>query len=413
MSVFQTKTKTVEYQSQSTPSIWGNRNFIILFLSGAIVSLGGKVYELALPLILYEATHSSVVMGTMRAIEFLPNLLLAMFIGVYIDRVNKKKFMQVAILIQIIFLIILYTLVQTGYPYLIFFYSIGFLLMTSNYSYANVRISIVKQVIPRELLTSANAKFSFTITLITIMGPAISGFVLLFSNLHNSLLITSIALIIGLIASHFLKMDEDIKSMKSGLWQEFIDGWRELRSNRPLWLITLIVIFTNASAGMINVMVIFFAKDTLQLDNSQIGLVLSCAGLGGLVGSFLVGYVRKKFMTGPLLGVTLLLNGFTYLIIYLSSDVVLLGLALLLEGIFGTIFSVCVWTLRQETTPSHMIGRVSGITGSMFKIGLPLTMFGAGWIAEIFSASYVFLLAGIMNVLLFIIYRTLPLWKLR
>jgi hypothetical protein len=35
-------------------------------------------------------THSEVVMTTMRAIEFLPNLLLAMFIGEWVDRSNKK-----------------------------------------------------------------------------------------------------------------------------------------------------------------------------------------------------------------------------------------------------------------------------------------------------------------------------------
>ncbi len=90
MATLQTDTKTKVLSSSKIGTVWKNKNFLILFFAGAILSLGNRVYELALPLILYELTHSSVAMSTMRAIEFLPNLFLAMFIGVLVDRANKK-----------------------------------------------------------------------------------------------------------------------------------------------------------------------------------------------------------------------------------------------------------------------------------------------------------------------------------
>ncbi|WP_289141645.1 hypothetical protein [uncultured Brevibacillus sp.] len=78
-------TPAMESGTHAKQSIWRNRPFLILFFTSAFLACGAKVYELALPLILYDMTQSPVTMTTMKSIEFLPNLLLAMFIGVLVD----------------------------------------------------------------------------------------------------------------------------------------------------------------------------------------------------------------------------------------------------------------------------------------------------------------------------------------
>ena len=40
-------------------SIWQHRNFVVLIFTGFLLSFGSRVYELALPLIIYELTQSS------------------------------------------------------------------------------------------------------------------------------------------------------------------------------------------------------------------------------------------------------------------------------------------------------------------------------------------------------------------
>jgi MFS family permease len=395
-------------------SVWRNRSFVVIFFSTALLAFGSKVYELALPLIIYEMTQSSVYMATMRSIEFLPNLLLAMFIGVLVDRFNKKKWTQLMVVGQGVLLLALFLLVEYGVADLIHFYVAGFLLMTFNYGFGNARVSIVKHVIPKPLLTSANAKFSFVHTLIEIMGPAISGFILLFASLHDGLLLTACACFMALLSISFLERDDLQPVARQGaFWQEFKAGWKELFANRPLWLITLLVIFLNATSGMYDAMVIFFAKDHLHLDNSQLGLVLSVAGLGGLVGSSLVSYCRKRFPTGRLLGTTIFLLGVAYLIMYLANNVWVMCLSLFLSGMIGTIESICIWTFRQETTPTQLIGRISGITGSIFKLGMVFTIYGSGWVSAFLGTSYVFLAAAVANLLIFLVYRRLSLWHLR
>lgn len=404
--------QNVEIAKAKKQTVWNHSNFIILLVSGAVIAFGSKIYELALPLILYQFTNSPVVMSTMRGIEFLPNLLLAMFIGVLVDRARKKVWSLWTLLFQIIILLILYFSIQSGQHSPLLFYNCGFLLMTFNYAFFNARMSIVKQALPTELLTSANASFNFISTFIGIMGPALTGLILMLSSLHFGLLLTALSFVFAFIILCLLTTEESTSyPIKGGFWRELKEGWIELYHNQTLLLISIAVIFLNSTAGMVDTTIVFYSKDVLKLSNSELGILLSSTGLGGLIGSLVVGKVRKIWSTGVITTVTTLLIGFTYLIIFLSSSYYLMALALFLEGIFSTICNVCIWTFRQESTPQHLIGRISGITGSVFKLSMPFAIFGAGWISELADPSKVFMIAFIGNCLIFIFCRFSLLWK--
>ncbi|HYK75159.1 MAG TPA: MFS transporter, partial [Pseudoneobacillus sp.] len=386
-------------------SVWRNANFIILLVSGAVFSLGSKIYELALPLILYQYTNSAVVMSTMRGIEFLPNLLLAMFIGVLVDRAHKKRWSLWAILFQMLILFGLFFSIEWGIHSNLLFYLCGFLLMMFSYAYFNARASIVKLSLPNEMLISANSSFNFISTLIGIMGPAITGVILMLSSLHVGLLITAVAFVFVFLILLLLKTDEsDSRSVREGFWKELKEGWVELYRNKTLWLITLTVIFLNSTAGMVDTTVIFYAKDVLSLTDAKLGLLLSFAGVGGLVGSLIVGKVRARWSTGPIIIVTTLLIGLSYILLF-SHIYMVVGMGLLLNGLFSTISNVCIWTFRQESTPQQLIGRISGITGSVFKLGMPFAIFAAGWISELTHPEFVFLLAFVGNIIIFLFCR--------
>ncbi|KZE48361.1 hypothetical protein AV540_17330 [Brevibacillus parabrevis] len=90
----------------------------------------------------------------------------------------------------------------------------------------------------------------------------------------------------------------------------------------------------------------------------------------------------------------------------------LLCLSLFLTGLIATIENVCIWTIRQETTPAHLIGRISGITGSIFKLGIVFSIFGSGFMTVSIGPWAVFLVAALGNMLIFLVYRKLSLWRL-
>ncbi|MCW0469751.1 hypothetical protein OH492_14380 [Vibrio chagasii] len=131
------------------PSIWKSSSFIVLFSTAFFVAFGTKIYDLALPLLVYELTKSSEMMGWMRAVEFLPNLLLALFIGVWVDRFNKKQWSQ-CMLIRQKQQWSSYIAVRWLPNPLYALFPCAFL-MFFNYGYHNARIGMMKNVLPRHV----------------------------------------------------------------------------------------------------------------------------------------------------------------------------------------------------------------------------------------------------------------------
>jgi hypothetical protein len=81
----------------------------------------------------------------------------------------------------------------------------------------------------------------------------------------------------------------------------------------------------------------------------------------------------------------------------LVSHPVTLTAILACDAFFGMIYNVMTWTLRQETTPTPVIGRVTGMTGSLFKLAMPFAIVAAGLLSEQAGMGAVFLASAALN----------------
>src|SRR5699024_12187155 len=83
-------------------SIWKNRNFMFLWIGNGISLLAFNIFTLCLPILIYQLTQSTLAMGTMRALEVIPNMVLGIIIGVIVDRLNRKIMIILSVCVQII-----------------------------------------------------------------------------------------------------------------------------------------------------------------------------------------------------------------------------------------------------------------------------------------------------------------------
>lgn len=393
-------------------SIWQHRNFVVLIFTGFLLSFGSRVYELALPLIIYELTQSSTAMGAMRAMQFLPILLFGLFIGVFVDRADKKRWMLMSVGLQMLLLFTLFIYSQTQEPNEVVFYGAGFLLMVFSYSYINARISSIKLALPTHMMTSANAKFTFTQTFMQVMGPAISGAILFLSSLYYGLLITACVYLFALIVLARIDLKEPSQVLQTRhFWDEFKAGWYTLRENRTLWALSWFVSFFNATALSFELMVIFFVKDELHWSAAQVGIVLSCAGMGGLLGSLLTETLRRRIGLGACLALSLIGLALTYSLTGLYGNSFAIGLALFFYGFATTMQNICIWAFRHETTSAPLMGRIGGMTGSIFKIGVPFALIASGWLADFSGARAVFIVCGLVQIVVFFLWIRSPVYR--
>lgn len=403
---------TLRKQKLSTLSI-SDKSFYLLLGSTFLLTIGNKLYELLLPLIIYELTHSSVAMTSMRTAELLPNLIFGIFIGVIVDRVNKKKWVLWMIGTQAVLLVFMASLVRMDSNWLILFYIIGFLLMTFNYGYFNAQISLTKLTVPADKMTSANAKFSFIETFIGIMGPGFAGIVLLFSY-YNGLMITAIGYMISFLCLSQLRVQTPAISItKKSFFSELKEGWFVYFCNKALFLMSIFIMLLNCSATVVLTTVIFFAKDDLHLSSAAVAYIMSAGGAGGLFASFIVSKLRLRFGLGFLFGISIVLNAASFILLYFSHNAFMLLTSLLIYGFAGTIYGVMAYSFRLEQTPTKLMGRISGITGTIFRLGMPVTMYFSGYMVLWWGSTSVFLSAFTFNIVIFLIYYKTSLWNVR
>lgn len=391
-----------------------SNHFAILLSSILFVSIGNKIYELVLPLLMYELTHSSVSMTTMRTAELLPNFFFAIIIGILVDRVSKKRWALWMLGLQAVLLVLFAVLYKSGSQQLMMYYMIGFLLMTFGYGFFNVQVSLTKQTAPPSKLTEANARISFIETFVTIMGPALTGLLLLFSDLSDGLLVTALLFILCLAFVSLLPSEEPKPANRPpfNMVIEFREGWRAFTSNRTLFQLTIFVMFINCSFTVVQTCLVFHAKDVMQMSSSLLAIILSAAGVGGLAGSMVTSKLRVRFGSGKVYGFSLILHA-------VGSGLLALGgasmtsfvIALFLIGFATSFHGISVYTIRHEQTPSHLMGRIAGITGTIFRIGMPPTMYMSGWIIDAWGTSVIFTGAVVWNVIFLLLYLRTRLWK--
>jgi len=363
----------------SSSALWQHAGFRRLYVSAAAYALGTQVYQLALPLIFYELTHSAAVMSGLRAVELLPNLLLAMFIGVWVDRIDRGLWARRAMAGMVALMGLQVLLLPRGAAVLPLFFGCAFALMTLNYVYGICRIGLLKEMLPAPLLLPATGQLSVVAQVVAVAGPALAG------------LLTGWRLALGLwlpmaalaLAAWLLRgLDLARQPHAAGaFWPAFREGWRVLRANRPLWHLAWLIVLTNGSAGVVDVLFLFRARDQLQFAPAALGLLYAVAALGGVAAGMLCGALRARVGLGRLLSLSFALEAASILVLAWGSSAAVL-VAGLAANSFGTVVgNVCVWGYRQESTESRHIGRVSGATGSLFKLAMPLALVLSGQLA--------------------------------
>ena len=363
----------------SEPTLWRHAGFRRLFASSTSFALGIQVYQLALPLAFYELTRSAGVMTGLRAIELLPNLLLAMFIGVWVDRVERARWARRAMAGMVMLMGAQALLLAHGTSLITLFFGAAFALMTLNYVYGICRIGLVKEMLPPALLLPATGQLSTITQVAAVAGPALAGMLVAWRPAAGLW-----AAMLALLCAAALLRGLDLPSRPTtatAFWPAFREGWRVLRANRPLWHVAWLIVATNGSAGVVEVLFLFRARDQLQIAPGALGAMVALAACGGVVGGMACGALRRRLGLGRLLAQAMGVEAASIALLAIGQNAPVLVASLALNSFAQVVGNVCVWGYRQESTTSETIGRVSGMTGSLFKLGMPLALVVSGQLA--------------------------------
>lgn len=386
-----------------------NRTFQKLYALHFMINLSMTIFSFILPIILYEYTKSALAMSTMRIMDFLPNVLLGMLIGVFVDRINRRMVIVYGNFVRLVVAILfVYVLTSTEFS-LLSIYMLGFLLSTIGYTIGSASNAIMPQLFDKSLMTDIQAKFALLSTLIAIIGPGFLGMLLIW--LSNELflwLFVGCQLALVVIALFIEKVPTPIQKENSSILAELKEGIVALVGNRSLLLQTWTIFFSNFASSLIIGVLTFYALDQLHFTKEQLGFMLTISAAGGILGAKLIHPLRNRFTRGKIYTYGMLVEVFVLVLFFFAHSWVILGLLLAIRTAISTMTNIVYLAIRQETTPNHLLGRVAGTSSMIMKLALPVGLFIGGIWADLLPVAPIFLLSAaivLFNFLLLVKYK--------
>ncbi|MFF2493467.1 MFS transporter [Agromyces sp. NPDC058064] len=357
-------------------------DFSRLWLAQGAGVAAAQVAELALPLLAVLVLNASALeLGLLGVARWLPFLLLALPLGVLVDRHRRRPMIvtadwgRAALTVAIIVAAIGGLLTMPAL--LVLATAIGCFTVLFEVSYQ----SIVPSVVPPSGLERANSRLAATAAAVQVGGPGLGGLLVHLLSAPFALLATAVGYVVSAVSVAGIRAPETPSARRGRFTTELREGLSFVRRDEFLVANLGFSALYNPFSQWIMVLFVLHAVDTLGFDAAQLGLVLAIGAAGALVGSMLAGPATRRFRAGPVIMCCAIANCALLMLIPVVDAswgiplaVLVLGSVFAVSGAASAMSSVILTTVRQLRTPDHMLGRVNA---SMRWVSFGTIAFGA------------------------------------
>ena len=365
-----------------------SRNYRFLWLATAIFSSGFWLQQVVVGWLAYEITGSPLLTSMALGLDALPILVGAPFGGLISDKFNKKILLSIMYSYQAVLMIGYSVVIAMGYANIWNLFIFIFLVGISWIINDPARMSLLAVIIPKKSLINAFALNSMAFSVMRLLIPAAGGFSLAIFGPAPLFIVEAILMLSAATAIMMIQLDKDssfdnsdrsakqlLADLKSGVTyvvnQKTIIGLTFMTVN----MVILVMPFVH---GLMPV----YAAEVFEVGPQGLGLLLSAAGLGSLIGTVILASCTQITRPGKILFVLLGFLGVLMATLAIANIYsVAMVVIMLLSGSMMSYFSISGATV-QGILPDQYRGRVTGIY--MMAWGLmPVGSLLAGSIANV------------------------------
>jgi len=268
--------------------------------------------------------------------------------------------------------------------------------------------SAVPLIVPKDRLVAANALMQSTTNIGLLVGPVISGVGIAMVGAQNVLYADAATFLLSALCILPIRMNEALpcvngarRGWTDGVGQDLLAGFRFVFiEQKTVLLLMLTAALYSVGVSAFVFLLPVFAKDVLGMGPMELGWLWSSLGVGMLIASLWLtsttqGNVSRRLR---LMAGALAVGGLAVGALNIFQAPLAAGALIAVIGASTALFTPLVWTMLQELTPAHMLGRVftSFATGGM--AASMAGMAGFGWAADAMGPGAS--LAGISLILL-------------
>ena len=366
-----------------------NKTFMLFFI-GNITSLIGFGFNLiAISWMVLEESGSEYLLGKIMASATAPGLVLAIFAGVIIDKVNRKWLLVALDIFRMLVVIgFLYHISNNKFE-LSILYPVAFFMGLGNSLFWPTAQAFVQELVSEKDYFDANKLLSASYQVGSILGAGIGGLIV---HAFSPVAALWINILTYLVSAIFISLApfkrKKIKTEDKSLYDSIMKGFSYLKSRTDVLILGLTTILSDVAIwGSLSVLTITISKEIFQKGSLGYGIMDGFYGIGALLSTILVGIVLSKFGKASYLMFCYAVAGFMCLITPIMANIYIAGIAYFIMGLHNNSARIIVRTIFMENIPNHIMGRVQTVLGVYTRAMVVLSSLYVGWAIEYHNIS--------------------------
>jgi len=383
---------------------------------GQIISnFGERLNQMALIALVYKkAPGSAVELAKLLFFIVIPVFIIGPIAGVYVDRWDRKRVMVISDILRGILVL--------SIPFFILFfknfipiYILVFLIFSITRFFLVSKMSIIPDIVPRNMLLIANTLSDTTRMIAAFIGIGVAGIIVERIGAIKGFYINSLTyfisalfisnMVVKKMISQFkeeiLKAKDAIKkAIRKSVWSEIKDGIRFIGEHKETKFIAKSFFFLMAGIGCASCVIIVFIQEVFGSVTKDLAILFMFLGLGAFVSAMCYGRFGQRLKKEKVILICMLLSGvFTALfalIAKLTSYLWISGAAVFMLGISAGPIGVSLITMVHELIPQETRGRIFSSLEAVMHLGFLAFMFIAAFFAEHLEKIWILIFCGVL-----------------
>lgn len=369
-------------------SLLRNRDYARLWAGQLVSNIGTAISSLALLFYAYSLTQSALAMAILAMAQTAPVVIFAGFVGVYVDRWNRKTIMVASDIVRSILILFIPLAVYFpgNVPPIYWVYTLTFLYAVANAWFFPARNASIPNLVGADELVAANSLSQMTFQVVQLTIPPLGGVLvaLLAPDYFIAFAITASTFVFSAVSLRSIRTSlvPKGKISKESVSTQVIQGGRYVAGNSILQFFFIFAILLAGSSGILNALMMPHLEGYIGITEIQFGIILSAGAAVGTLTAYVLG-TRKK-IPYPLYLVSFagLVAGIAVFGFAFSTEFwgVLLSWALI--GSVDVMLNIPLATLMQDLVVDNYRGRVFALLNVVFTAVQVLGMAVGGVWAE-------------------------------
>lgn len=391
------------------------RAFMVYLAAQTMTRFGDSVDSIAYSWMVYILTGSELLMGSLFAFNYVPNLLFSLFTGTLVDRWSKRLVLAAVYIGRGGMVALTAALYAFGRLEVWHLFMITFIISTLECFSRPAELSVVPRLLPKEQLLSGNSFFTSLNRSAELIGLSAAGALIAFIGISGTILVVSVTFIAAAltilpmrnldtadqVADEEEENAEHSKQKGNTILGDIKEAIAFVRSHSLLMGTTALAIIVNFCIAPLNVLQPVYVQESLGAGSAGMSVLGTALLLGMIAGGLWIGMYGKGYKKSTLIFAGCVLLGLSYAA--LSIPVMLPSFRLAAAAIFmfmiGASVSVLntpISTYLMEVTPRHMLGRIGALMGVLSSLAIPLGGFLTGVVAESQTPQTLYMIMGLV-----------------